>query len=504
MNSLTRELRLLTDAMEQKGIETSAKSQDPWRLIYHVMPPVGWLNDPNGLCQFGGAYHLFFQYSPSDPNGALKYWGHYVSEDLISWKYTGITLYPDMPYDCHGVYSGSALAEGDHVDLFYTGNVKICGDYDYIYNGREGNTVLAVMDKDGNISEKTLLMKNTDYPQHLSCHIRDPKVWKENGRYYMVLGARTLADKGCVLVYGSDDKYTWALENILETADTFGYMWECPDMYALDGARILGFSPQGVHQEGLDYANVYQSGYCVVEGDITENYQLGGFREYDRGFDFYAPQTFEDCSGRRILIGWMGMPDCDYTNPTVRYGWQHCMTVPRELRFHNGRIYQTPVRELEQLRGSSQTVSVKKAQKIKVNPASELFMDFQTAQRSDKDLSESGTTGTSADICMKMIIDGSLILTYDNTKQTFTMAFDTDSDGNNIGYGRTSRGVKLGQLDSMRILLDTSAIEVYLNNGLEVFSSRLYPQAGRELNAHTVEIIDGRGNLTVWKLEGKQ
>ena len=42
-----------------------------------------------------------------------------------------------MPYDCDGVYSGSALVEGDCVWLYYTGNVKLAGDYDYIYTGRK-------------------------------------------------------------------------------------------------------------------------------------------------------------------------------------------------------------------------------------------------------------------------------------------------------------------------------------------------------------------------------
>ena len=48
---------------------------DKYRLAYHLMPPVGWLNDPNGLCQLNGEYHLYYQYSPTNANGGLKYWG---------------------------------------------------------------------------------------------------------------------------------------------------------------------------------------------------------------------------------------------------------------------------------------------------------------------------------------------------------------------------------------------------------------------------------------------
>lgn len=49
-------------------------------------------------------------------------------------------------------------------------------------------------------------MRNSDYPDDLTCHVRDPKVWKENGTYYMVQGARTNEDVGQVLVFESEDK----------------------------------------------------------------------------------------------------------------------------------------------------------------------------------------------------------------------------------------------------------------------------------------------------------
>jgi hypothetical protein len=35
-----------------------------WYPKYHVAAPVGWINDPNGLCYYGGQYHVFYQYHP--------------------------------------------------------------------------------------------------------------------------------------------------------------------------------------------------------------------------------------------------------------------------------------------------------------------------------------------------------------------------------------------------------------------------------------------------------
>ena len=100
--------------------ETAAMSREiqKQRLTHHLMPPTGWLNDPNGLCYFKGRYHVFFQYAPFDAEGGLKFWGHYSSEDLVSWRYEGVPLYPDSSYDCHGVYSGSAIVEDEKLHLF--------------------------------------------------------------------------------------------------------------------------------------------------------------------------------------------------------------------------------------------------------------------------------------------------------------------------------------------------------------------------------------------------
>ena len=79
----------------------------------------------------------------------------------------------------------------------------------------------------------------------------------------------------------------------------------------------------------------------------TDEYEITDIKLFDRGFDFYAPQTFEDESGRRILIGWMGIPDADYTNPTEEAGWQHALTIPRELSVRDGKLIQEPIERIK-------------------------------------------------------------------------------------------------------------------------------------------------------------
>ena len=103
---------------------------------------------------------------------------------------------------------------------------------------------------------------------------------------------------------------------------------------------------------GFKYNNVYQSGYAF--GNFVNDkkeLKLDQFVELDRGFDFYAPQTFEDAKGRRIMIGWMGVPDAvEHKNPTVENYWQHQLTLPRELKIIDNKLYQLPLKELETLR----------------------------------------------------------------------------------------------------------------------------------------------------------
>nr|WP_325257942.1 hypothetical protein [uncultured Oscillibacter sp.] len=104
MNVLRNDLLRMVAAAE-----AAFRPTDPWRPKIHLAPPVGWLNDPNGLCCFRGEHHVFYQYTPFDPEGGVKFWGHYKSKDLISWEQCPAMLCPDEPFDVHGAYSGSAL-----------------------------------------------------------------------------------------------------------------------------------------------------------------------------------------------------------------------------------------------------------------------------------------------------------------------------------------------------------------------------------------------------------
>ncbi|WP_294366363.1 glycoside hydrolase family 32 protein [uncultured Ruminococcus sp.] len=463
-----RTQNLLCACQKLEGIQNKS---DPWRPEFHVSPPVGWMNDPNGLCQIGDTHHLFFQYSPFDTKPGLNYWGHFSTRDFVHYTYQEPALCSDEQFDCHGVYSGSVLVENGQPLAFYTGNVKKVGAYDYVEEGREHNTILAQGWDGCHFHQKTLLLRNEDYPENVTCHVRDPKVWKEQDTYCMVLGARRKDDVGEVLFYQSTDLLHWELKNSLVTEKPLGYMWECPDYFVLDGVSVLTFSPQGVPADGFRFQNIYQSGYCVLHGDIGGDYTLSEFRELDAGFDFYAPQTYQDEQGRRILIGWLGMPDSDYGYAEKAYGWTQMQTIPRVLSVRDGALYQQPLPELQALRRSAFRIQVEESSEMRCAPA------YETDIRVEEGDHLTLRFGTDGVLEWK---DGMVTLSFGES-----------------GLGRTSRTAPLEQLKRIQLFCDTSSIEIFLNDGALVFTSRFYADPVASVFSVAVQ----KAEFIMWELQ---
>lgn len=95
---------------------------DPHRPIYHFLPEANWLNDPNGLIQWQGQYHVFYQYNPNGPFHGTIHWGHAVSPDLVNWRHLPVALAPtpNSP-DQDSCFSGCAVDNNGVATFIYTG-----------------------------------------------------------------------------------------------------------------------------------------------------------------------------------------------------------------------------------------------------------------------------------------------------------------------------------------------------------------------------------------------
>lgn len=433
-----------------------------WRQKYHIQPRHGLLNDPNGFVWYNGRYHLFYQWFPFGAVHGMKHWFHTESSDLVNWENKGVALEPEYTFESHGIYSGSGYVYNDSLHLFYTGNHR-----DDEWN-RHSSQCLAIMDKTGKITklDKPIIKKQ---PKGYTEHFRDPKVWQEEDKFYMVVGAQREDLTGCVLLYESSDLIHWLWLGEIHTKEIdFGYMWECPDYFTIQNHGVLLISPQGLQPEGDSYHNIYQSGVWVGKPLNIENGQFvhGDFQELDAGFDFYAPQTTLSPDGRRLLVGWMGLPDIEY--PTDIDGWAHCLTIPREISIKDNLLCQRPVRELKKIRKKEARTAMKLSNGV-------------------------GNLGSLSGESYEMIVD----IEVDNAKRAGLklrvgkgeeMLLYLDMETQKVVFDRTNTGTTFAQeygsirqrhysKDKIRfhIFMDTSSIEVFVNDGGIVFTSRLFP-----------------------------
>ncbi|WP_226581636.1 glycoside hydrolase family 32 protein [Halobacillus litoralis] len=477
------DVELRKSASEEVKKHKSKVESDPYRLTYHHMPPVGLMNDPNGWIQWKGTYHLFYQWMPFNTDHGAKFWGHLSSSDLIHWKEEDAALTPSDWFDRDGVFSGSAVVHNDQLYLFYTGNID--GE-----NGAEEEYQCAAVSNDAVTFEKKGVV--IERPEGYTANFRDPKVWREDDYWYLVVGAQSVDMQGKVVLFRSHDLTNWEylgpIAGSLEgEMGVFGYMWECPDVFKINNKDILVVSPQGVEAEGMHYANTYQSGYFAGKLDVnTPTFSHDGFKELDRGFEFYAPQTMEDEKGRRLLIGWMGVPDqYEQAHPTIENHWIHCMTIPRELSWNGEQIIQTPVEELKEMRGpvllhSSITIeNDQNAIRGIQGRAIELNIEFEELED-------------------QFAIEFFQYASLSYKKGILTLSRPHFEDKSKTEFRRAEINQGLHRL---HIFIDHSTLEIFVNGGEEVFTSRIFPQHEAEDILFT-SLGKTSFSIEQWKLNG--
>ena len=475
--------------------ESSTKKE--WYPDYHLAPFTGWMNDPNGLVFFRDRYHAFYQYHPYSADWGPMHWGHMTSKDLVHWKHEKTALAPGDSCDRDGCFSGSAVSFNDKLYVFYTGHYVLeaptPSNPDAIYE----HQCLAVS-TDGVHFEK---LGPVVRPPPGYVHFRDPKVWLQEGRWWMVCGARDVTkDLGQMILFTSDDlehwdDSTWQVLGVTEDKNVF--MWECPDFFTVgrrEDLKILLFCPQGKRANEYNCRNRFQNGY------IAGHWLPGGpwtvqreFRELDRGHDFYAAQTFmAGDNQRRLVIAWFNMWESPM--PSKEHGWCGCLTLPRELHYNEstGQLRMLPARELVGLRASGVTI------------VPGVVLD----DNSDAQLLEDCTT---YELDLAFNIETSTAEKYGLWLGTGTELY-VDTQSNRFVLNRHYPQYMLSGYRScelpesvllcLHVYVDRSSIEVFVNDGEVVFSSRIFPDEGDR--ALRLFAINGTADMVggnMWKLE---
>ncbi len=449
----------IADAEQELKVKHNALNLR-WYPRYHLAARAGWINDPNGLVWFDGWYHAFYQHHPYSTQWGPMHWGHARSQDLVHWEHLPVAIAPEGPEDKDGCFSGSAVVDGDTLALIYTGH-KFHGDADNEDNLYQVQCLAT--SQDGIHFERQGMVVDTPPGVH---HFRDPKVWREGESWYMIVGARA-GETGQVRLYRSPDLRQWQEEGILDEAEAgMGFMWECPDLFTLGDKRVLMFSPQGMDAQGFKNRNLFQSGYLLGDWQPGQPFvRAGEFVEMDHGHDFYAPQSFLTPDGRRIVIGWLDMWESPL--PEQQDGWAGMLSLPRELSLStDNRVEMRPAKEVESLRQGwyPWPVSTLNNQQIGVAEnaeAMEVVLNWKCAD------STAEQYGLRLGDGLRVYVDA----------QMARLVLERDYPQHGL-CGTRSVPVMLDHNLSLRIFIDSSSVEVFVNNGEACLSSRIYPDAG--------------------------
>lgn len=477
---MSKALLLENIAKAQQEIENKAPAvrSAKMRQRYHFMAQEGWINDPNGLIFYKGRYHFFYQYNPYDSYWGMMHWGHAVSDDLLHWEYLPLALAPSEKYDNNergGCFSGSAIEWEDRLYLLYSGTTKT--DEGYV------QSQCLAWSEDGVHFEKYEGNPIINAPSWIEQdNFRDPKVWRRDNMFYLLCGGKkdNLAQ---ALLYRSNNLTDWEFVNVMfESRGEYGYMFECPDFFHIGDMDVLTFSPMGLG----DRTDVY------LVGNL--NYETGKFYpvhsgEIDWGLDYYAPQSFLDAQGRRIMVAWSNawdwMPWWKDWGPTYKEGWCGSFNIPREVRLMPDYSLQfMPIKEIKDIQYNEKI-------EYAVEADGELILDAGDGVSCEIKLVIDLEKTTAPVIQFMLRDDGERAGILYLDLQKGEMRFDRNqADGWSTGVTKSLLLVQDKTELDIDILLDQSSIEIFscqyqVNHSCNIF-------ADSTQNRNTIRAVDGK------------
>jgi sucrose-6-phosphate hydrolase SacC (GH32 family) len=435
------------------------------------------MNDPNGLIFWNGRYHLFYQYNPHGTAHANVCWGHAVSDDLVHWKDLPLALVPTPGLaDEDGCWSGCAVVKDGRVHLLYTG----------VRAGRQRPCLARALDDDLSSFEKLLAPVIAEEPLPGLIGFRDHTVRAVGGEFRQLVGAGSPEVGGCVLEYRSDDLMHWEYRGVFLSAKQVGLrgdMWECPDLFALDGRWFLVVSEM-VARRASHVA--YVAG--VFEGDEFSPKNSGCL---DTGTRWYAPQSLSVPGGERAVFGWLREREQEV--PEEERGRVGVMSLPRRfVATPGGGLGMAPFGGLSELRARPF------AQAGEVNGSIQLVAPGPCTA-----LEVEVATETDVPVVVELL-DESGGLVVAGTVMGDSIHLGLEGSPSLVGEEVTFRGN--GQARGVRLFYDSGICEVYAASGAvrsEIFYGRR--QVGSVAvrlggASYGVTSVEGSGSVQAWEL----
>ena len=415
---------------------------DSTRPVYHFRPPAQWMNDPNGTIFHNGYFHLFYQHNPYGDAWGNMHWGHARSRDLVHWDHLPIALWPSKNLGEDHCFSGCAVLNGEGTPmLFYT---SVSGQ-------RANQQWVAVGDQDllhwAKYRDNPVLDLGGSGVPAFGKDWRDPFIFSEAGRTFLVVGADTETESLIPLYEAEDESLTrWKYRGILfRLPKEEVKFFECPNFFKVDGKWMLICAPYRPLE------------YWIGSFDLeTLEFKPETEGVLDAGFggtaNFYASNIAYGPEGRCILFGWLrGFQE--------GRGWNGCLALPRELSLSStGHPIQNPVHEFRTLRTAGSRLS-----NIELDDNGQVL---------------EGMNGDTLEIAVSFRPQGSVKCGIKLRRSAEGEGISLQYDGEQLDVAGTAvplSRASIGESLDLRIFLDRSVMEVFAEDGQVAVTRVIYP-----------------------------
>eukprot|EP00039_Didymoeca_costata_P009912 m.132363 g.132363 ORF g.132363 m.132363 type:complete len:555 (+) comp14644_c0_seq5:234-1898(+) len=517
-------------------VSTICGNDQPFFPKFHIRPPSGHVNDPNGPFRDPrtGYVHLFMQYCPYGPCGnqgapippgtTPNYQDatHFYSKDLVTWTWTGnqsgvvagghVESDTDCPDD-HGVYSGSTTIVNGVPTYAYPGvhlNPTPWTDgKHYVTMSQCIATPVDPTDPALTHWKKRTIINSSQIPHGVRQHFHDDSeaFVGPDGRWYIFMGTAACGPKasgdcpfpdpnvkssyGVNYLFSSEDFYHWRPEHSLVNVSS-GFV-SCPEFFTLPNMPTDMYIFHSMHQKNI--FGKFDGEAVVFHPDLNNSV---GF--YDCLAGTASKSYWDNATQRRIMWSWIpGKFPC--SNPQ-NLECDSMQSVPREMKYDAklNTLIINPISEVNQLRESQLTpptdITLQNTPTLVQGvhgDALDVMVNFSCDKSTSQECSAAILLRVSKD--MKEYISVSFDTSFSTPGKSATITvigkssyiYDQSKAGRSFSVPFAGDEVFNGQFP-IRVLVDTSVIEVYAYNGRAIGSMLYVPGSADNVDVALMNI----------------
>lgn len=472
----------------------------PYRPAVHLTPAKHWMNDPQRPIMIDGVWHYYYLYNADYPEGNGTEWYHTTSTDLVHWQDHGVAI-DKYKNGLGDIETGSAVIDVNNTAGFGSGaiiatmtqqhegiqrqSLFVSVDGGYRFKAYKGNPV---MDNPG------------------AEHWRDPKIiWDDAGEEWLMV----LAEGHKIGFYTSPDLKRWTYQSGFERND-LGIL-ECPDLFrmSLDGdpARTRWVLATGANgfKKGMTTGTLYWIGDWDGKHFTADSEEP---QWLDAGADFYAAVTWSDPRqseteqlAARYAIGWLN--NWAYATNLPTDDWQggtHSIVRRIRLKSIDGKpqLVSQPIAAVDKLEGAGESRS-----DVKVTTTSTTILPQPKADAYRLRIElDAASEAREVKFRLKEEGDNFVVVGYNFSNNTVAIMRDKDAAADAMPEiyreVRQSTVKARNGIIKLDIIVDTTSVEVFANDGEAVLSNLVFsPPSAKNLS---VESIGGNTEMRIFSL----